>query len=153
MHMSLLAFPHPPTSISKGNNPCLCEHLQARPGRLGLPFSFLAPSVLAALVHLGNANCQRSCFAGRGRCVRCGFLSSSTARSPSHFLKTLTTHCWIQVVEQTQFESESHTNSVLVQLVQKDRFDPFLWLRIRTTGMKDFPYLGVTDRLFAFGKY
>lgn len=44
-------FPPPPTSAPRGNNPCLCEHLQAR--RLCL-LSFLAPSVLAAFVHLGT---------------------------------------------------------------------------------------------------
>lgn len=86
----------------------------------------------------GKANCQRRCFTGGGCCVRCQVTltllknTNHTLQDPSH-----------------QNHSELWSGSVWA----KDSLDSFLWLLIRTTGMKNFPYLEVTDKLFAFGKH
>lgn len=65
--------PQPTTSVSRGNNPGLCEHLQARPALPSLlPCSFYPPR---------NTNRQRRCFTGCGCFVQA--VSSSAARSLS----------------------------------------------------------------------
>lgn len=63
----LIRFPLQPTMpVSRGNNPSLCVHLQARPALPSLlPCSFRPPR---------KANCQRRCFTGCGRFVRWGLL-------------------------------------------------------------------------------
>lgn len=133
--------PSPPRPSPEGTIPASVSTCKPGPPCSLCPGSFRPP---------GNANCQRRCFTGSGRCVRWGFLSSSVARSPSHFWKTLTAHSRIQVVEQTQVWVKITLWTLFEQWIV---LTSFLWLLIRTTGMSNFPYLDVTDKLFAFGKY
>lgn len=145
--MSLRSPPPPPPSLSGGNNPCLCEHLQARPALPSLrprslrPGSFRPPE---------NANCQRRCFTGRG-------LRLSLFLRCQVTLTLLKTH-WPHTAGSKSENKHTSESESLCELCSgsvwaKDSFGPFLWLLIRTTGMKNFPYLRVTDKLFAFGKY
>lgn len=105
--------PSPPRPSPEGTIPASVSTCKPGPPCSLCPGSFRPP---------GNANCQRRCFTGSGRCVRWGFLSSSVARSPSHFWKTLTAHSRIQDRRTNTSLSQNHfMNSVWAM----DSFDLF----------------------------
>lgn len=130
-----------------GNNPCLCEHLQAR-----LPP--LPPTVLAAFVHLGTQTASVGVLQAVGVvCAEAFSLSSLAARSPSHVFKNTDHTLHGPSLRANPGVSQNHfIYTVSASVWKYDTFDHFLWLWIRTTRMKNFPYLQFTDKLFAFGK-
>lgn len=95
---ALSGFPPPPLPSPVGT--ILASVSTCRPGRLCL-LSFLAPSVLAAFVHLGTQTANVGVLQAVG--VACAE-AFSLPLLPGHSYtskKTLTTHYRIQVAEQT----------------------------------------------------
>lgn len=80
--------------------------------------AFLAPFVLAAFVHLGTQTASVGVLQAVGVvCTEALSLSHSLCLLPGHphtYKKTLTTHCKIQVLEQTRVSQNHFMNSKMI---------------------------------------